>query len=152
MIHDQQNNMTPELIETYLHEEEGFNPFFIRDNWQVAQLNYTPSQDIYGIDKVERHLQTDEVFILISGSAILIAAEPGDDFFSFQCTCMKIGITYNIPVNVWHNIAMTKDAVLIIVEKSNTHLSDVVYKPLSETEKEDLSYKIQNTLNHSTNK
>ncbi len=31
------------MIEVYYHEKEGYNhPFFIREGWQVAQLNYQP--------------------------------------------------------------------------------------------------------------
>jgi len=141
--------MNPTLIETYTHPGEGYNPFFIKDNWQVAQLNYTPDQDIFGIKKMDKHGQTDEVFILLRGTAVLIAAEEHATGFTFQCVRMKPGITYNIPVNVWHNIATEKDAELIIVEKSNTHLGDFEYKPLSQQEKSGLNRQIQDTLNQS---
>lgn len=30
------------MIEVYYHEKEGYNPFFIREGWQIAQLNYQP--------------------------------------------------------------------------------------------------------------
>ena len=30
------------LIETYHTKENGYHPFFIREHWQVAQLNYLP--------------------------------------------------------------------------------------------------------------
>lgn len=151
MIQDQKNNLLPELIETYLHEGEGYNPFMIRDNWQVAQLNYTPPQDLYGIEKMDMHEQTDEVFILTTGRAILIAAKLQTDVFSFQCIYMKIGITYNIPVNVWHNIAMDKSASMIIIEKSYTHTSDVIDKPLSEVDRDNLNSIIRELLISSGN-
>jgi len=134
--------MKTELIETYIHHGEGYNPFFIKDDWQVAQLNHMPTQDLYGIQKMDMHKQTDEVFILTKGRAVLIAAELRSAGFSFQCIYMKVGVTYNIPVNVWHNIAMDNDAELIIVEKSNTHLGDFVYQQLNESEKNELNYKI----------
>jgi len=139
--------MTPNLIETYGHHGQGYDPYFIKDNWQVAQLNYMPLQGLTDIGKMDMHQQTDEVFILIQGRAVLIAAEQEKDAFSFECIDMKRGLTYNIPVNVWHNIAMDEHAKLIIVEKSYTHTSDCIYKPLNEEEKIDLSNKIRELLN-----
>lgn len=127
--------MEPAFIETYRHDGEGYSPFFIRDHWQVAQLNYMREQGLTGIEKMDKHLLTDEVFVLLRGTAVLIAAEEDSRGFHFQCVLMKPGITYNIPVNVWHNIAMDEQAEVIIIEKSNTHMGDFIYKPLSDTEK-----------------
>jgi len=148
MIQDLKNkNMIPDLIQTYLHTGEGYNPFFIKDNWQVAQLNYVDPQDLYGIKKMDMHQHTDEVFVLTAGRAILIAAHLLADNFSFECINMDIGTTYNIPINTWHNIAMDKDASLIIVEKNNTHITDCIYKPLNEAEQNKLNAIIKNKLN-----
>lgn len=122
------------LIESLVHNSEGYNPFLIRDGWQVAQLNYIPSLDPGAITRMEMHRQTDEVFILVQGEAVLIAGELTKKGFVFQCIHLEMGRVYNIPVNVWHNIAMNKDARLIIVERSNTHLDDVIYHSLSGTE------------------
>ena len=76
-----------------------------------------------------------EVFILHKGSAVLIEAELKDTDVCFNCVCMKQGVIYNIPAGVWHDIAMDTDAHIIIVEKSNTHISDCEYFPLSEKQR-----------------
>lgn len=138
--------MNNELIETYYHEGPGYNPFFIRDNWQVAQLNFMPEQGLDSIVKMDMHLQTDEVFVLTKGTAVLIGAVIENDAFSFQLIKMKIGVTYNIPSKLWHNIAMDSDAEIIIVEKSNTHLGDFIYRELSDKEKEYLKKAIDTLL------
>src|ERR1700761_8877578 len=116
--------MTRDSIETYLHAGEGFNPFFIRDGWQVAQLNYMAQQGFQAITRMERHSRTDEVFILLKGTVVLILGEPAEKGFSFRCLRMQPGITYNIPMDAWHNIAMDENAQVMIVEASNTHLTD----------------------------
>ncbi|WP_183557794.1 cupin domain-containing protein [Mucilaginibacter sp. SP1R1] len=135
------------LIEAYTYEGEGYDPFLIRDNWQVAKLNYMPGQGLTDIVKIDKHIHTDEVFILIKGTAILIAAERNEnDAYSFDCLKMQPGTTYNIRANTWHNIAMNTDAELIIVENCNTHLHDCIYVPLSENEKIDLFDRIQSAL------
>ncbi|HVU94471.1 MAG TPA: hypothetical protein VHE34_04570 [Puia sp.] len=121
------------MIETYEHRGEGYNPFIIREGWQVAQLNHLEAQDLEGIAKVDMHRKTDEAFVLLRGSAVLIAAAENESAdLCFTCVKMEPGITYNIPVNTWHNIAMDKEASVIIVERSDTHLGDYVYRPLTD--------------------
>lgn len=135
--------MNKSAIETYYHEGEGYNPFFITDHWQVAQLNYLPELGMQAIKKMEMHAATDEIFILTKGTAILIIGIKEKDEFNFELVKMKIGVTYNIPINAWHGIAMHTDAEVIIVEKSNTHLGDVSYQNLSTAEQEKLNKAIQ---------
>lgn len=134
MIRAKKNNNMLKLIETYVHKGEGYNPFFIKNDWQVAQLNYVKEQDPANINKIDMHLLTDEVFILLKGNAVLIGAVETAGVLTFECIKMLPGITYNIPVNTWHNVAMEKETSMIIVEKSNTHLSDVVYREISDNE------------------
>ena len=138
--------MNNELIETYYHEGIGYNPFFIKDNWQVAQLNFMPEQGLDAIQKMDMHMQTDEIFVLTKGTAVLIGAVLEHEEFIFELIKMKIGVTYNIPVNLWHNIAMDRDAEIIIIEKSNTHLGDFVYKYLSKKERDYLNDAIRRLL------
>lgn len=134
--------MNKGLIETYYTKENGYHPFFIREHWQVAQLNYLPTHTFTTIEKLDLHQHTDEIFVLTKGRAVLISAAIENDIVSFQCVLMMQGVIYNIPVNTWHNIAMDKDAELIIVEKSNTHLNDFMYHPLTELDKEKLKNQI----------
>jgi ureidoglycolate hydrolase len=131
-------------IEKYYHRGEGYNPFLIRNNWQVAQLNYVPTHGLDDITDVERHNCTDEVFILFKGTAVLVTAEFDDDETSFEYQKLERGVTYNVPAGVWHNIAMDEDAEIILVENRNTHLEDVDHRLLT---KEQLSIVFKNIAN-----
>jgi hypothetical protein len=122
--------MKKNLIETYPIDSPGYDPFLIREGWQVARLTHIPEQDLFGIRKMDKHLLTDELFILLKGTAVLIAASEEDANFQFEFVRMEPGIPYNIPVGQWHNIAMDREAELIIVEKDKTHLGDYEYRPL----------------------
>ena len=73
------------MIETYFHSGEGYNPFLVREGWQVAQLNYLPGHGFDEIEQIEVHRETDEVFILFKGDAILIEAKPQKDTISLYC-------------------------------------------------------------------
>lgn len=126
------------LIETYSENEKGYQPFLIREDWQVAQLNYVEDQHIKNIDKIEVHRKTDEAFVLLKGNPILITADLINGKPIFKADVMKSHITYNIPKNVWHNIVMEKGSKVLIIEKSNTHLNDVEYLHLTENQIGDL--------------
>ena len=127
-----------ELLETYEHHDDGYNPFLITPTWQIAQLNYLPEQHFRSIAKIDRHLETDEAFVLFSGTAVLIVAEEVGGRLTLYTTLMEPEKTYNVPKNVWHNIALAEDARVLIVENSNTHLGDFEFRDLSEEEKAEL--------------
>jgi len=135
--------MINQLIEEYNHGGNGYNPFLIRNNWQVAQLNYETGQGFDAIEKIDIHYNTDEVFILLEGHVVLIAAEKDGDQLSFHTVKMEKGITYNIPKNTWHNIAMSHNAKVIIVEDANTHLGDFEFYYMNPMQKKELFQKIK---------
>ncbi|EAR02395.1 hypothetical protein [Maribacter sp. HTCC2170] len=135
------------LIEQYQITDNGYHPFLIRDGWQVAQLNYMPEQEIGNIDKLDIHHLTDEVFILLKGKAVLISAEINRIDVQFEVEVMRPNIIYNIPVNTWHNIAMSTDCEIIIVEKSNTHEGDFEFFPLSDEKKEEMEALVREVCN-----
>ncbi len=138
--------MSAQLIETYYDDKEGYHPFFITKDWQVAQLNYLLEQGLGAIHKMDMHLETDEVFVLTKGTAVLISGVDTENGFQFQLIKMQQGVTYNVPVKVWHNIAMDTGAEVIIVEKSHTHVSDFVFRTLKKDEQEKLATAIQSLL------
>ena len=126
------------MIETYKIKENGYHPFLIREGWQVAQLNYMPEQHIDNIKKLDVHHLTDEVFVLLKGKAVLISAQIDREKVRFEVELMKPNITYNIPVDTWHNIAMEKGCEVLLVEKSNTHLGDFEFYPLNKEKKQEM--------------
>jgi mannose-6-phosphate isomerase-like protein (cupin superfamily) len=123
--------MMKQLIEEYPHEGEGYAPCLIREHWQAALLNYAPEQNWDRMEKVEKHTQTDEVFVLLQGRAVLIAAEITGHTVRFETKPLEKGIIYNIPKEVWHNIAMAGNARIFICENAGTHRNDCTYFPLT---------------------
>ncbi|MBI6121240.1 hypothetical protein [Salegentibacter maritimus] len=120
-------------IEKYnIGKNGGFKPFFISEGWQIAQLDYTPEQNIEKLNKLDRHQHTDEAFFLLKGKVVLISAHYIDEIFEFEVELIENGNVYNIPQNTWHNIAMEEGSEVLIVEKANTHISDVQFLFLKE--------------------
>lgn len=58
-------------VEIYQWEQEGYQPLVFFDGWQVALLNWEPVFDLKNLSEIERHRQTDEVFMLVKGKAVL---------------------------------------------------------------------------------
>ena len=125
------------MIEEFDYRDTWFKPVFLSqdESWQVAILNHDPRQELSALDKLERHCETDEVFILDRGLAVLIEADTSVSPYFFHCIKLEQGKVYNVPRKVWHNIAMWEDSSLYIVERGNTDKNDVEYIPLKDVHK-----------------
>jgi mannose-6-phosphate isomerase-like protein (cupin superfamily) len=122
--------MTHDLCDIFGWDEEGYAPLVFSADWQVAILNWEPGAAVEAVYRVERHQQTDEVFVLWRGSgALVIAGETG-----LEVIDAIPGKLYNVRQGTWHTVIGTKDSSWIIVEKKNTHLSGTAYRDLSEEE------------------
>lgn len=127
------------LIERYDPQEAGYNPFLIGPVWQTAVLNYAPEESLERIEKLDVHHRSDELFVLLEGKAVLIAAElAGNRIAGYDLQPMLPGIAYNIRREVWHKIAMTEGCRVLIVENANTHLGDFEFRELDPAERREL--------------
>ena len=133
------NRQDNKLIEDYRHSKEGYNPYLIGPKWQVAQLNFQPDLAPGAIEKVDVHHHTDETFLLMAGQAVLIAGEIQENRILFEVINMEPKILYNIPKGCWHNIALSKDAEVLITEDANTHLGDYEFHYLNKEDKKELN-------------
>ena len=99
-------------IEIFEYTGEGYEKTMHYEAWRVAFLNYAERFD--KIMYLERHLLTDEVFVLLTGKAKLII---GEDKQEYRMEPNKI---YNVKRAVWHAVKVSEDAKLLIVENHNT--------------------------------
>ncbi|SHJ08385.1 hypothetical protein [Pseudozobellia thermophila] len=134
------------MVEEFTINEEGYHPFIIKKGWQLAKLNYTKEQHISQITQLDVHLKTDEIFVAITGKAVLIAAEIIENEPKFEIELMKVNQIYNIPKGVWHNIAMEEGSEVFIAEKADTHVSDFEHFPLDNDKIEELRILVSSEL------
>ena len=137
-------------IEKYSNKLQGYHPVLMSEGWQVALLNYMEAQHLSNIKRIDVHRQTDEAFWLQKGKVVLITATFESDKPTFYAELMLPEIVYNIPKGVWHNIAMTPGSSVVIVEKSETHLTDFEFFDLSEEECQEMKEKVLHELNKPT--
>ncbi|MGL5434440.1 MAG: cupin [Lachnospiraceae bacterium] len=111
-------------IATYEFEQEGMQRVFENEKWMVGIKNWKPANDINGIDCLERHNLTDELFVLVTGTCTLIYANETDGGVDFGAVKMEPNKVYNIPATLWHNTITQKDTKMILIEDSNTSMDN----------------------------
>ncbi|MDW8227478.1 MAG: hypothetical protein RMJ60_06740 [Anaerolineales bacterium] len=84
------------LLEVRTYDGPGFRPLIFFDSWRVALMNYAEGMEAEAIQTVERHPQTDEVFVLLDGRAILFYGEGRPELERLHAQPMEPGILYNV--------------------------------------------------------
>lgn len=102
------------------HKDIGYKRIVEFEDWTIAQINYSANFDEENFERVERHNNTDEVFVLIAGEASLMVGTPE----SLVRVEMEKGVFYNVKKGAWHHIFLSKDAKIVIVENSDTGSSN----------------------------
>lgn len=100
------------------------NRVFENEKWMVGIKNWKPANDVTGIDCLERHNQTDELFVLLEGSCTLIFANEINGEYQFEAVKMEKNKVYNIPATLWHNTITKKDTKMVLIEDSNTSMDN----------------------------
>jgi len=111
-------------MEIYEYGGEGYEPTMHFGEWRVAFMNY--ADNLAALSKYERHLLTDEVFVLLEGKCTLII---GENKAEYKMEKFKI---YNVKKGVWHGTVFSPDAKVLIVENHNTSADNsekVFYDP-----------------------
>jgi mannose-6-phosphate isomerase-like protein (cupin superfamily) len=112
--------MDESLLQIRGYEGVGFQPQVAFNSWQVAVLNYLDEIHPQSNNKLERHTETDEVFVLVKGCGILIIGGNGQQVESILPQEMEIGKIYNVRVNTWHTILLSRDASVLLIEERST--------------------------------
>jgi hypothetical protein len=108
-------------LEIYEWEQQGYQPLVFSHDWQVALLNWKPAFELEKAGEIERHNQTDEVFVLVKGQAVLFTLSAEGEVLAVE---MTPHLVYNVTAGTWHNLIATRDASWVIVENRGTHLGD----------------------------
>ncbi|MCX7027453.1 MAG: cupin [Spirochaetes bacterium] len=123
-------------IQCWEYGAEGLKRVYENSKWMVGVKHWKPANDISNIDCLERHNETDELFVLLAGSCVLLSAtEKSSGGLDIQATRMVPQKVYNIPRTLWHNTVTSKDTKLILVEDSATGSSNSDVVQLDEAQR-----------------
>lgn len=89
---------------------EDFKAVLQFEGWKIGILRYSDRFSDFKV--MERHLETDEAFVLLEGEATLFEEEN-----TYKMEKCKV---YNVKKGLWHHIVVSKDATVLVVENSNT--------------------------------
>ena len=101
-------------LEILEYEGDGYDATMNFGEWRVAIANYIDDFDREKCTRLERHLKTDEVFVLLWGKATLITG------LDMKETPMETGKLYNVKLGVWHALFMERGSKVLIVEEDST--------------------------------
>ncbi|MBR3086850.1 MAG: DUF1116 domain-containing protein [Kiritimatiellae bacterium] len=93
---------------------EGYRRLVAGAKWTVATLNYASRFDRRNLCELERHILTDETFVLLAGKATLLI---GRDAREIEMEPLKY---YNVRAGIWHHILVSPDARVLVAENADT--------------------------------
>jgi mannose-6-phosphate isomerase-like protein (cupin superfamily) len=112
--------MNENLLKIHEFTGIGYKPLIDYGSWRVAILRYIDELIPDRIERVERHNETDEVFVLLAGRAILFIGEGDPELTELTPKVLEPGKLYNVKRCTWHNIVLSTDASILLVENCNT--------------------------------
>ena len=92
------------------------------EGWKIGLLRH--SQRFSACCQMERHLETDEVFVLLQGEAGLLIGKE-----RLQVP-LEIGKICNVKRGIWHRVYMTPGAKVLIAENTDTGPHNTEYHRL----------------------
>ena len=131
--------ITEELLEIRAHIAEGYRPVVDFEAWRVAVLNYSPNLRAENITAMQRHNETDEVFVLLRGRCVLFLGQGDDDavtqIFAEDMEPCKI---YNVRKAAWHTHTLSEDGMVLVVENRDTTYDNSPFCQLTEAQQEEI--------------
>lgn len=125
--------MKQELVEISQYDGPGYKALIYFESWRVALLNYDPTRFAReSVSYLERHNETDEVFVLLAGQCNLYIGDgEGKEAGNIEALSMEPNKLYNVKKGVWHNLSGSEDMVLLIVENADTSKANSEYYPVT---------------------
>ncbi|MEL7644678.1 MAG: hypothetical protein AAGU04_00220 [Anaerolineaceae bacterium] len=127
--------MENELLQVSTYNGDGYKALIDFNCWRVALLRYCDDMDPSVMETLERHLETDEVFVLLEGEAALFLAG-GDGTGELSVKMMQPGLLYNVRQGAWHNAVLSLDALILLVENRDTSRQNSEYCPITPAQRE----------------
>jgi hypothetical protein len=124
------------LLEVREYKKEGYSPVVDYGAWRVAILNYNDQLLPENLKAMQRHNETDEVFILLRGSCILFIGDGDQKVTAIFAENMQPFKLYNVKKSTWHTHTLTMDAMVLIVENRDTTFDNSPFCPLGDRQRQ----------------
>jgi len=111
-----------EGLDVHSYDGEAYVRAVTFGGWRVAFLNH--GDNFAKPTYVERHLETDEVFVLLEGVATLLIGRDRRE------VAMERNKLYNVRKGVWHQIVTVPGTRCLVIENADTALENSERLPL----------------------
>ena len=125
----------PTLLEISNHHGPAFQPLANFGGWRVAMLNFIEHLLPQNLTNMQRHDETDEVFVLLQGHCILFIGDGNEDAGLVKAVDMEPLTVYNVKKGTWHNHTLSEDASVLVVENLETTNDNSPFCSLSTAQK-----------------
>lgn len=112
--------MNKEYIEVMAYTGEGYQPMIDYKTWRVAELRYCEELELQNLRTMQKHEETDEVFVLLHGNCTLFTGGKGKIIGDIDGIAMKPLQLYNVKQGTWHTHTLDLEATVLIVENQDT--------------------------------
>jgi len=126
------------LIEVFEHNKPDYMPLIDYQSWRVALINYTADYQPEKINRMQRHNETDEVFVLLAGRCILFLGEGEESVTKIHALDMKLYKLYNVKRSAWHSHTFSEDARVLVVENCDTVYENSPFVDLSDVQQKEV--------------
>ncbi|MFH2047641.1 MAG: hypothetical protein ABIK92_21145 [Pseudomonadota bacterium] len=123
------------LLDICDYTKEGYRPVVDYGAWRVAILNFSDDLLPQNLAAMQRHDETDEVFVLLRGRCILFIGDGSKTVTHIHAENMQPFKIYNVKKSAWHTHTLSRDAMVLIVENRETTFDNSPFCPLTETQK-----------------
>jgi hypothetical protein len=118
------------LLEIREYNGIGYAPLVDYGAWRVAILRFIDELLPHRLGKMQRHDETDEVFVLLAGRCILFIGEGAEYVTEIHAQDMEPMKLYNIKRGSWHTHTLSEDATVLIIENKDTNSTNSPEIPL----------------------
>lgn len=108
----------------------GYLPVLKNDHYLCAYITHADNHAYGKVSKVERHLTSQEIFLLLKGKGTLLTADP--DFTETHIDHLEVGVPFCVDAGVWHYLALSEDALLFLIENNDVNAQNSQVKRLEE--------------------
>lgn len=126
----------PALLEIHEHRGPAFQPLVDHQSWRVAVLNFIDHLRAENLHNLQRHDETDEVFVLLQGRCILFIGAGQDEAGPLHAVDLEPLKVYNVKRGTWHNHTLSEDASVLVVENRDTTYDNSPFCDLSDEQRE----------------
>ncbi len=107
-------------LEVSSFDGEGYLPMIDFESWRVAELRYIDELEPDRIDNMQKHNETDEIFVVLQGDFTLFLGGEGEEIGEIEAIKLEPLKLYNVKKGTFHTHTPEKNCTCLIVENRDT--------------------------------